>query len=317
MRAGRPGRARSAGRPTRPGERWCARRGSDPAEARAPAANAGSRLIRSSPRTMRRRTVARIGKGTLSTCLKRPLHTPKRVRLAAPRGYCAGVDRAVETVERALDMHGPPVYVRKEIVHNKHVVEQLVRARRDLRRGGDRGARGRARRLLGARRLARRPRERRGAPAAHDRRDLPARHQGPRLRPQVRRPGLHDHHDRPRGPRRGRGDDGRGARRDHPRRDDRGRRLRRGRPIPSTSPSSRRRRFRSTRPPRSSSACASASRRSSRPSPRTSVTRRRTARSRSSSSPPSATWSSSSARPTRRTRTAWSRSPATTAPTRT
>ena len=52
-------------------------------------------------------------------------HTPKRVRLAAPRGYCAGVDRAVETVERALDMHGPPVYVRKEIVHNKHVVAEL------------------------------------------------------------------------------------------------------------------------------------------------------------------------------------------------
>jgi 4-hydroxy-3-methylbut-2-enyl diphosphate reductase len=50
---------------------------------------------------------------------------PRRVLLAAPRGYCAGVDRAVETVERALDMHGPPVYVRKEIVHNKHVVEEL------------------------------------------------------------------------------------------------------------------------------------------------------------------------------------------------
>jgi 4-hydroxy-3-methylbut-2-enyl diphosphate reductase len=50
---------------------------------------------------------------------------PKRVLLAAPRGYCAGVDRAVETVEKALDMHGPPVYVRKEIVHNKHVVEEL------------------------------------------------------------------------------------------------------------------------------------------------------------------------------------------------
>jgi 4-hydroxy-3-methylbut-2-enyl diphosphate reductase len=50
---------------------------------------------------------------------------PRRVLLAAPRGYCAGVDRAVETVERALEMHGPPVYVRKEIVHNKHVVEEL------------------------------------------------------------------------------------------------------------------------------------------------------------------------------------------------
>jgi 4-hydroxy-3-methylbut-2-enyl diphosphate reductase len=50
---------------------------------------------------------------------------PDKVLLAAPRGYCAGVDRAVQTVEHALDLHGPPVYVRKEIVHNKHVVEQL------------------------------------------------------------------------------------------------------------------------------------------------------------------------------------------------
>jgi 4-hydroxy-3-methylbut-2-enyl diphosphate reductase len=50
---------------------------------------------------------------------------PRRVLLAAPRGYCAGVDRAVETVERALELHGAPVYVRKEIVHNKHVVEEL------------------------------------------------------------------------------------------------------------------------------------------------------------------------------------------------
>jgi 4-hydroxy-3-methylbut-2-enyl diphosphate reductase len=52
-------------------------------------------------------------------------HAPRRVLLAAPRGYCAGVDRAVETVERALERYGPPVYVRKEIVHNKHVVQQL------------------------------------------------------------------------------------------------------------------------------------------------------------------------------------------------
>jgi 4-hydroxy-3-methylbut-2-enyl diphosphate reductase len=49
----------------------------------------------------------------------------KRVLLAEPRGYCAGVDRAVETVERALDKHGAPVYVRKEIVHNRHVVQTL------------------------------------------------------------------------------------------------------------------------------------------------------------------------------------------------
>jgi 4-hydroxy-3-methylbut-2-enyl diphosphate reductase len=49
----------------------------------------------------------------------------EKLLLAAPRGYCAGVDRAVQTVERALEMHGAPVYVRKEIVHNKHVVAAL------------------------------------------------------------------------------------------------------------------------------------------------------------------------------------------------
>jgi 4-hydroxy-3-methylbut-2-en-1-yl diphosphate reductase len=51
--------------------------------------------------------------------------TPEKLLLASPRGYCAGVDRAVQTVEHALDLYGAPVYVRKEIVHNKHVVEQL------------------------------------------------------------------------------------------------------------------------------------------------------------------------------------------------
>jgi len=49
----------------------------------------------------------------------------RKVLLAAPRGYCAGVDRAVVTVEKALDLYGAPVYVRKQIVHNKHVVETL------------------------------------------------------------------------------------------------------------------------------------------------------------------------------------------------
>ena len=51
----------------------------------------------------------------------------KRVLLAEPRGYCAGVDRAVETVERALEKHGAPVYVRHEIVHNKYVVDTLAK----------------------------------------------------------------------------------------------------------------------------------------------------------------------------------------------
>ncbi|MFE0589392.1 4-hydroxy-3-methylbut-2-enyl diphosphate reductase [Micromonospora echinospora] len=51
--------------------------------------------------------------------------TGKRVLLAKPRGYCAGVDRAVQTVEEALTLYGAPIYVRKQIVHNKHVVQTL------------------------------------------------------------------------------------------------------------------------------------------------------------------------------------------------
>jgi 4-hydroxy-3-methylbut-2-enyl diphosphate reductase len=54
-----------------------------------------------------------------------PDEAERAVRLAAPRGYCAGVDRAVITVEKALDLYGAPVYVRKQIVHNKHVVSTL------------------------------------------------------------------------------------------------------------------------------------------------------------------------------------------------
>ena len=50
-----------------------------------------------------------------------------RILLAAPRGYCAGVDRAVDVVEKALELYGAPVYVRKEIVHNKFVVESLTK----------------------------------------------------------------------------------------------------------------------------------------------------------------------------------------------
>ena len=53
------------------------------------------------------------------------IDTGKKVFLAAPRGYCAGVDRAVVAVEKALDLYGAPVYVRKQIVHNKHVVATL------------------------------------------------------------------------------------------------------------------------------------------------------------------------------------------------
>jgi 4-hydroxy-3-methylbut-2-enyl diphosphate reductase len=75
--------------------------------------------------------VARPGRnattGTLMVMSPTTTAGPKRVLLAAPRGYCAGVDRAVHTVERALELHGAPVYVRKEIVHNKHVVEELAK----------------------------------------------------------------------------------------------------------------------------------------------------------------------------------------------
>jgi 4-hydroxy-3-methylbut-2-enyl diphosphate reductase len=70
------------------------------------------------------------GRDDRSSTLRRvpgtDITAPKRVLLAAPRGYCAGVDRAVQTVERALDRYGAPVYVRKEIVHNKHVVQELA-----------------------------------------------------------------------------------------------------------------------------------------------------------------------------------------------
>ena len=54
-----------------------------------------------------------------------PVADSKKVLLAAPRGYCAGVDRAVIAVEKALEHYGPPVYVRKQIVHNVHVVSSL------------------------------------------------------------------------------------------------------------------------------------------------------------------------------------------------
>ncbi|WP_209325262.1 4-hydroxy-3-methylbut-2-enyl diphosphate reductase [Brevibacterium renqingii] len=57
--------------------------------------------------------------------IRTPDGTEQRVLLAAPRGYCAGVDRAVIAVERAIEHYGAPIYVRKEIVHNRHVVETL------------------------------------------------------------------------------------------------------------------------------------------------------------------------------------------------
>src|SRR5690349_15576400 len=70
-------------------------------------------------------------RGGLNAALRgrgyRGLPMVSRVLLASPRGFCAGVERAVDTVERALRLYGAPVYVRKQIVHNKHVVEDLQR----------------------------------------------------------------------------------------------------------------------------------------------------------------------------------------------
>ena len=62
---------------------------------------------------------------SLIQCANMDLKATKKVLLAAPRGYCAGVDRAVVTVQKALELYGAPVYVRKQIVHNKFVVESL------------------------------------------------------------------------------------------------------------------------------------------------------------------------------------------------
>ena len=122
----------------------------------------------------------------------------EKVLLASPRGYCAGVERAVETVERALDLYGPPVYVRKQIVHNLHVV-------RDLEARGASSSRTRAR-CPRARRWSSRPTvsrrrftlEAADAEAPDDRRDLPARDEGARPGAALRRRRLHRDPDRPR-----------------------------------------------------------------------------------------------------------------------
>ena len=102
---------------------------------------------------------------------------PEKILLAAPRGYCAGVDRAVQTVKHALDLYGPPVYVRKEIVHNKHVVEELREAGAVFVEPRPRSRRC-PRRLLRPRRGPRGAPERRERAPERDRRHLPAGHQG-------------------------------------------------------------------------------------------------------------------------------------------
>ena len=136
---------------------------------------------------------------------------PKRVLLAAPRGFCAGVVRAIDVVDLALECVEPPLYVRKEIVHNLHVVtgfeKRGVRFVDEL----DGGSRRRYRNLLRARHRAARAGGGGRAEAEGHRRDVPARHQGsPRSDP-LRAPEVPHHPDRPPRARGSRGHDGGGG----------------------------------------------------------------------------------------------------------
>ncbi|KAA9393716.1 4-hydroxy-3-methylbut-2-enyl diphosphate reductase [Kocuria coralli] len=79
----------------------------------------------STPVSLAMPAVPRVRRAPEEIAAAAPVDGPKKVLLASPRGYCAGVDRAVIAVEKALEHYGAPVYVRKQIVHNKHVVETL------------------------------------------------------------------------------------------------------------------------------------------------------------------------------------------------
>ncbi len=120
-----------------------------------------------------------------------------RVILAQPRGFCAGVVRAIDIVEKALDKYGEPVYVRHEIVHNKHVVETLQEQGRALRRGTGRSARRRRDGVQRPWRAAVGGQDRAGARAAGARRHLPAGFQGAQPGQALCRPGPHPDPDRP------------------------------------------------------------------------------------------------------------------------
>ncbi len=147
-----------------------------------------------------------------SSTVAEPRDAGKRVLLAEPRGYCAGVDRAVETVERALEKHGAPVYVRHEIVHNRHVVETLAKAGAIFVDETDEVPEG-AIVVFSAHGVAPTVHDdgRRAQPAGH-RRHLPAGHQGAQRGQAVRPRRLRHPADRPRGPRGGRRHRRRGTR---------------------------------------------------------------------------------------------------------
>ena len=60
-------------------------------------------------------------------CCRPELKRPMKILLASPRGFCAGVNMAIETLETAIRLHGTPIYVFHEIVHNRHVVDRFIR----------------------------------------------------------------------------------------------------------------------------------------------------------------------------------------------
>ena len=132
--------------------------------------------------------------------------------LAAPRGYCAGVDRAVITVEKALDLYGAPVYVRKQIVHNKHVVSDLESRGAIFVEELDEVPEGKTVVFSAHGVSPEVHREADDPQPQDDRRDLPAGDQGPPRGQAVRRRRLRHPAHRPRGPRGGRGHRRRGAR---------------------------------------------------------------------------------------------------------
>ena len=136
------------------------------------------------------------------------MSTVEEVVLAEPRGFCAGVDRAIEIVERALDRFGAPIYVRHEIVHNTYVVDDLkskgaifIEDLADVPPG--------ATLVFSAHGVSQAVRDEAAARGFQRvRRHLPAGHQGPHRGRQAGARGLRVHHDRPQGPPRGRGHDG-------------------------------------------------------------------------------------------------------------
>ena len=131
-----------------------------------------------------------------------------RVVLAQPRGFCAGVERAIEIVERALEKYGPPIYVRHEIVHNRHVVERLRAKGARFVDEIDEVPPG-AVTIFSAHGVASAIETRgRRARAAGDRRHLPARLQGAYRGPALRQAGPRDRPDRPCRPSGDRGHDG-------------------------------------------------------------------------------------------------------------